>query len=330
MTQPVFDMPTPAEPNWALPLPLDDLPTCARLIAEVSGKPLEEVCRRLRQEHRCLGSNVRDAMQTHAVPRYVQSAALQELYADTDSFLYETLVWNRCPTKQAMRNRIIKTLQDMGIKAARILVFGDGLGFDCTALALAGHAVTYYEIGSHSLGFARHVFALNRVHVQVCLSVDHLPRESFDAIVCLDVLEHIADPPGMVHALSQHLRSGGVFFSHAPFAYLHPCVGTHLRSNARYSGDWRQLYGANGFVPVDGAFFWNPIVLQKSGLQPLHRFPFRRSIAWSVGGWLLALSRFWPGPYTVLCRLIAAGQSAHLTCDGLDNLSPDNSFAPVE
>jgi len=259
-----------------------------------------------------LGQSVRSAMQLESIPRYEQSDALDRLYAKTDAFLYETLVWNRCPTKQAMRQRIIATLAGWQMSGSRILVFGDGLGFDCAALSLCGHAVTYFEIGTLSLGFARHVFALNQVPVTVCQSLDDLSTEAFDAIVCLDVLEHLPNPPELVKKLVNFLRPGGVFFSHAPFAYLHPCVGTHLRSNAQYSGEWRRLYGASGLVPVDGVFFWNPVVLEKKGGAMPRHFAIVQYLFWQGGGWLLWLFRFWPWPYTQICRMIAAGESARL------------------
>jgi len=122
--------------------------------------------------------------------------------------------------------------------------------------------------------------------------------ESFDAIVCLDVLEHVPDPPQLVQKLANWLRPDGTLLVHAPFFYVAPSVGTHLRSNLRYSGDWRRLYAPHRLVPVAGEFFWNPLVLRKEVPS------VRSSVPWllRLGGWLLSVARIWTVPHVLVCQ----------------------------
>jgi SAM-dependent methyltransferase len=46
------------------------------------------------------------------------------------------------------------------------------------------------------------------------------PSESFDAVMCIEVLEHLPDPPAALRELSRLLKSGGMLIVTAPFCSL--------------------------------------------------------------------------------------------------------------
>ena len=64
----------------------------------------------LQREHHQVGSNVRAELDQLQIPYYQWTPELQEFYAGTSAFLFETLVWNRSPFKQAMRAWIAEQL----------------------------------------------------------------------------------------------------------------------------------------------------------------------------------------------------------------------------
>jgi SAM-dependent methyltransferase len=101
--------------------------------------------------------------------------------------------------------------------------------------------------------------------VEMMLAGSELPRSSFDAVVCLDVLEHCPDPPGAVAQLGRSLAPGGVLLATAPFFSVVPDFPGHLATNARYSGDTRELYERNGLRLHHGSLLWNPLVLAQEG-----------------------------------------------------------------
>jgi 2-polyprenyl-3-methyl-5-hydroxy-6-metoxy-1,4-benzoquinol methylase len=47
-------------------------------------------------------------------------------------------------------------------------------------------------------------------------AIGQLPDESFDGILCLDVLEHLVDPWSVVKQLSAKLKPGGIFITSIP------------------------------------------------------------------------------------------------------------------
>jgi len=182
--------------------------------------------------------------------------------------------------------------------------------------------VTYFDVGGASRSFAERVFALNDVSVTLCDSFDELAPHSFAAIICLDVLEHVDDPPLLVERLATLLEPHGIFVCHAPFAFIAESVGTHLRSNARYSGTWRPLFGNAGLVPIDGEPMWNPVILEKTKAAPRHPFRLSRYLPWAFGGLLLRWSGAWTAPYSWACRVNAERNCRQVRESGLWTCQP--------
>ncbi len=284
------------------PKPLDDLPACVDIIAQITGTDPADVTRTLRAEHARIGTAVSRDIRTRGVKPHVMSPAMHEFYAATNAFLYETLVWNRFKTKHVLRSRVLAFLEKHCPRPARVLVFGDGLGFDCTALAAAGYEVMYLEVGEKSEAFAREVFRRNAVTVEVQHDLQAVAPGSCDAVVCLDVLEHVENPPELVSELAHRLTSGGLLITHAPFAYIGPSVCTHLRTNVRYSGDIKRLYAPADLTPIDGSALWMPVVLEKAAGRSHRTFGMRARLLWTLGRLFLRGVSLWPAFFALCCE----------------------------
>ena len=266
--------------------PLDNNDALIDLIAKVSGEPPQTVASRLLEEEKCLGTNVRNDLKTFGLKPHEWSDRLIQFYSQTNAFLYETAVWNRAPLKCEVRAWIIQYLQQHSVKPLKILSFGDGLGFDSAALAGAGHEVVYFEPSQPCVEFAKTVFAANGVQVRIEQTPEGIQGEQFDAMISLDVLEHVPDPSSLVATYAGWLKPNGLLIAHSPFFLVYPYYSTHLRSNQKYSGDW-SLYRRHGLHPIAGRFFWEPIVLQKTGMTPPCPIP----MPLRIGGWLLSIAR---------------------------------------
>jgi 2-polyprenyl-3-methyl-5-hydroxy-6-metoxy-1,4-benzoquinol methylase len=233
------------------------------LIDDLTNDDRQTVRQKLAREHRRLGSAVAEDLARHGLAPYAWSQGLIEFYEQTDAFLYETLVWNRTEMKQQMRECAAAYVREASPQPQRVLVFGDGLGIDSLFLAEAGDAVDYYEVSHRCIRFAEWLAESLGRRLSIISSPRDVAPDSYDAVVCLDVLEHVPDPPEVVALLASFLRPGGRLIVHAPFWYIHPNVSTHLASNVRYSGNISKLYRAHGLRPIAGEWFWNPLVLEK-------------------------------------------------------------------
>lgn len=73
------------------------------------------------------------------------------------------------------------------------------------------------------------------------------PDGSFDAIMCIEVFEHLPDPLAAIREFSRLLRPGGVVFLTAPF-----CSLTHFAPYHFYTGFSRYFYETH--LPASGFY----------------------------------------------------------------------------
>jgi SAM-dependent methyltransferase len=233
------------------------------LISEITGESAQRVRERLDFERRHPGRTVAAAFGRHGAKRYIDSPELTAFYESTDAFLYELAVWNRNVVKMSTRRFVHRHLARQA-RLLDVLSIGDGLGFDSLHFAARGHRVTYFELPGLGERFARRLFERSEARIEVLTDPGQIPRGAFDAVTCLDVLEHVPDPPAMVREMVSYLRPGGLLYVSAPFYMVLPWYPTHLRSNRRYSGSL-SLFENAGMELVGGRFTWYPLVFRKAG-----------------------------------------------------------------
>lgn len=278
--------------------PLRSTAYLVECIAEVTGQPIEVVTRRLALEHRSPGSTVAAAIAELGLEPHHWSDGLAEFYVNSDAFLYESVTWNRGPFKRDMRAWIGRWLAAHGQCPRRVLVWGDGPGFDSLYLALAGHQVTYVEPGHFSRQFARRLFASWAASAPLVAGEEDIKTASYDAALCLDVLEHVPSPPATIARLAASLADGGCLFVHSPFYSICGTSSTHLAANVRLSGALERLYRPHGLSPVDARLFWNPLVLEKRCCGP-----WSRPVRTLPGQLIFSAARVWRAPHLLAERL---------------------------
>ncbi len=287
-------------PDPFLP-PLADDAFLVDVLADLTHQDKADVQRRFEREQQDPGVTVREALADWHLQPYVWHDSLADFYHQTDAFLFETLIWNRNPVKNQMRQWIGEFLLRDTPGPARVLTFGDGLGIDSHYLAQAGHAVDSFEVSEKCIRFAETFGKRMGTSITVIEHQGRIVPNSYDVVVCLDVLEHVPDPKGMVQQLAGYLKPGGRLIVHAPFWFIHPAVVTHLASNRAYSGDSRRLYRPAGLRAIDGQFFWSPIVLEKiAGASRRTPVSLGKRLSLTLGGLLLSVARVWNWPHLVI------------------------------
>jgi SAM-dependent methyltransferase len=101
--------------------------------------------------------------------------------------------------------------------APRVLDAGAGRGTLAARLAAAGYQVTALDESAAFLAYARQRWTAQRLRL-VRGDVGRLPfaAAAFDAAVCGEVLEHLADDVAAVTELARVLRPGGVLVATVP------------------------------------------------------------------------------------------------------------------
>ncbi len=121
----------------------------------------------------------------------------------------------------------------VGLPGKRVLDVGCGGGLLSEGMAVRGAEVTGIDLSERPLGVARlHLLESGQTVDYRKISAEQMAAElpgAFDAVTCLEMLEHVPDPASIVDSCARLVKPGGqVFFStinRNPKAYLLAVIG---------------------------------------------------------------------------------------------------------
>jgi 2-polyprenyl-6-hydroxyphenyl methylase / 3-demethylubiquinone-9 3-methyltransferase len=195
------------------------------------------------------------------------------------------------PLHELNPTRLRYVAERMTLRGARVLDLGCGGGLLSEALDAAGAAVVGIDLAPEVIEVARlHLLESGRRVDYRQISAEALAEAepaSFDAVVCMEMLEHVPDPGSVLRAIATLLKPGGHAFlstlNRTPQAFGAAIVGAEYLVRLLPRGTHHY---ASFIRPSELAAGLRVAGLQLNDVSGLHYVPFLR--------------RAWVGPGTAV------------------------------
>jgi len=123
--------------------------------------------------------------------------------------------------------RVLSTI--MPLSGNRILDYGCGTGGISRTLAKHGAVITAFDVDDNRLRFFRERIDAS-LNIEIVPNLSSLKPASFDCILLVDVIEHVADPLDALRTCQRLLKPGGFLYVTTPnkFSLLNMVCDPHF------------------------------------------------------------------------------------------------------
>lgn len=186
--------------------------------------------------------------------------------------------------------------QHVSLKGLNILDVGCGGGILCESLAKSGAKVTGIDAESAAIKTAQeHAEKANLAIDYFCTPIETYKNSAYDAITCMEMLEHVENPEEVLKHCQRLLKPAGFLFlstiSRTMKAYLHTILAAEYLLNLlpRQTHDYNKFIKPSELVGIARKFNFNLVSLNGMNYNPILR---TASLSMEVGvNYLVALRK---------------------------------------
>ena len=135
-----------------------------------------------------------------------------------------------------------------GLANKRVLDYGCGVGSHGIYCLQKGAVVTFLDVDGPLYNFAKHRINKRKLTANYLYPTSKLEPKSYDAVICLDVLEHIVNPIAAITNIVNSLKNKGVLCLEVSLN-IKPTSGHFTQSISA----WKQGHAAvmNQFINIE-------------------------------------------------------------------------------
>jgi SAM-dependent methyltransferase len=213
-------------------------------ISKITGMPRDNVEQRLLEELKNPGRTVNVAWLAAGPPK--DDFEIADFYRTSDAYLYDLIVAHESWERNQWRIAALSAIHRLNCKS--VLDYGGGIGRDSIFFAKAGLDVAYFEVNEYLRQFTEYTANKQKVRIHFTNDAPSLRDETFDAVYCTEVLEHVPNPLRELRQMYRLLKPAGTLIATESFGSIGERFLTHLPKHATYAGRLSSLAGQVGFV----------------------------------------------------------------------------------
>jgi len=135
-----------------------------------------------------------------------------EFYKKCKNYIFDLAEWHEQAYQKKWDLDLIKIVKTINPMAKTVLDYGCGIGSNGFLFHEAGFDVTLADLESFSLDFAKFIIKKYNLPINVIKIDKEDIKDKFDVILCLDTIEHVVDPKGLLEKLVSYLNPEGKLF----------------------------------------------------------------------------------------------------------------------
>jgi SAM-dependent methyltransferase len=164
---------------------------------------------------------------------------IAQFYRESECLSRDLEAWHTTPERQAWTQAVVAVAT--GNKVQNVLDVGAGIGADLKAVLAACPDVKAVAIEPNDVMRGQLAY-----HMNIAADISEI-SETFDLVICIDVLEHVAEPVKLLEQIAERVKLGGL---------LVEATATHDQSTPLHlpqHAEWEPIQPLQemGFKPVE-------------------------------------------------------------------------------
>lgn len=179
--------------------------------------------------------------------------SVEDWFKKTDSYIFELMENHSIPAKKHLKNKIVDFCLKHQVKT--LLDFGGGVGEDAIATSKKGIQTTLADLPGKTLDFAK--WRIKKTGLKIttlAITGDGFLKTNYQAILCLEVFQHLFNPLKSARYLFSHLEKGGFLLVTTHFN--NPFYKMALKKNTRFQESFDNELKKIGFCLFDKIYQW--------------------------------------------------------------------------